>query len=103
MSQRLAAWREVSGRNARFVNIDVADDYHRLLTLIRGIEPHAIVHFVKQRVALYSMKSSWHVRYTIGSNIQATHNLLAAVVESKVDPHVVHPGTMAFTAMARRA
>jgi UDP-sulfoquinovose synthase len=40
------------------------------------------------------MKSSKHKRYTVSNNINATHNLLAAVVESKLDVHVVHLGTM---------
>jgi UDP-sulfoquinovose synthase len=40
------------------------------------------------------MKSSWHKRYTVNNNINATHNLLAAIVESGVDVHVVHLGTM---------
>jgi UDP-sulfoquinovose synthase len=40
------------------------------------------------------MKSAWHKRYTVSNNINATHNLLAAIVESSIDAHVVHLGTM---------
>jgi UDP-sulfoquinovose synthase len=40
------------------------------------------------------MKSSWHKRYTVSNNLNATNNLLAAIVESGVDTHVVHLGTM---------
>jgi len=40
------------------------------------------------------MKSSWHKRYTVTNNVNATHNLLAAVVETELDAHVVHLGTM---------
>jgi UDP-sulfoquinovose synthase len=40
------------------------------------------------------MKSSKHKRYTVDNNVNATHNLLAAVVESGVDAHIVHLGTM---------
>ena len=40
------------------------------------------------------MKSSWHKRYTVSNNVNATHNLLAALVESELDSHVVHLGTM---------
>jgi UDP-sulfoquinovose synthase len=40
------------------------------------------------------MKSSWHKRYTVANNLNATNNLLAAVVESGVDSHIVHLGTM---------
>ena len=40
------------------------------------------------------MKSSWHKRYTVDNNLNATHNLLAAIVESGLDIHVAHLGTM---------
>ena len=40
------------------------------------------------------MKSSRHKRYTVNNNLNATNNLLAAVVESGLDIHVVHLGTM---------
>ena len=39
------------------------------------------------------MKSSYHKRYTVSNNICATHNILAAIVESGVDTHLVHLGT----------
>jgi UDP-sulfoquinovose synthase len=52
------------------------------------------VHFAEQRAAPYSMKSSRHKRYTVDNNVNATHNLLAALVETELDAHVVHLGTM---------
>ncbi len=94
MGTRIKAWREVSGRDLRFVRMDVAKQYHRLLTLIQEERPDAIVHFAEQRAAPYSMKSSWHKRYTVDNNLNATHNVLAAIVESGVDVHLAHLGTM---------
>jgi UDP-sulfoquinovose synthase len=91
---RLATWREITGREIGFHKIDIADDYEALLDLIVRSEPDAIVHFAEQRAAPYSMKSSWHKRYTVDNNVSATHNLLASIVESGLDPHVVHLGTM---------
>ena len=58
------------------------------------MRPDAIVHFAEQRAAPYSMKSSRHKRYTVDNNVNATHNLLAALVEAELDAHVVHLGTM---------
>ena len=52
------------------------------------------MHFAEQRAAPYSMKSSYHKRYTVNNNLNATNNLLAAVVEAKSDAHIVHLGTM---------
>ena len=94
MSTRLAAWKEVSGKEIQFRRFDVAEHYHRLLSLLREWQPDAIVHFAEQRAAPYSMKSSWHKRYTVNNNLNATNNLLAAIVESGTDPHVIHLGTM---------
>jgi UDP-sulfoquinovose synthase len=91
---RLAAWKEVSGKTIDFYRFDVAEHYHRLLSLIQEWKPDTIVHFAEQRAAPYSMKSSWHKRYTVSNNLNATNNVLAAVVESGLDIHVVHLGTM---------
>jgi UDP-sulfoquinovose synthase len=94
ISERLRAWKDVSGRDIRFESFTVGDHYHRMLTLIKEEQPDAIVHFAEQRAAPYSMKSSWHKRYTVSNNINATNDVLAAIVESGVDVHLVHLGTM---------
>jgi UDP-sulfoquinovose synthase len=94
LGTRRDAWREATGRDIGFHRLDVAKDYGDLLELLLAYEPDAVVHFAEQRAAPYSMKSSWHKRYTIDNNVNATHNLLAAVVESGLDVHVVHLGTM---------
>jgi UDP-sulfoquinovose synthase len=91
---RLATWREVSGEQIAFEHLDVAQDYDGLLELIRRLRPDAIVHYAEQRSAPYSMKSPAHKRYTVDNNVNATHNLLAALVEAEHDAHVVHLGTM---------
>ncbi|MBI9113104.1 NAD-dependent epimerase/dehydratase family protein [Maridesulfovibrio ferrireducens] len=93
MSRRLSKWQELTGQKIAFHYFDVAENYHRLLTLIAEYKPDSIVHFAEQRAAPYSMKSSWHKRYTVSNNLNATNNLLAAVVESGVNSHIVHLGT----------
>jgi UDP-sulfoquinovose synthase len=94
LSARLATWRELTGREIDFHHINVAKDYDALRDLLASWRPDAVVHFAEQRAAPYSMKSSWHKRYTIDNNVNATHNLLAALVETDIDAHVVHLGTM---------
>jgi UDP-sulfoquinovose synthase len=94
IGERIRAWKELTGKVISFHNFDVADNYYRLLTLIVEWRPDAIVHFAEQRAAPYSMKSSYHKRYTVNNNLNATNNLLAAIVESGVDSHVIHLGTM---------
>ncbi len=94
MGTRLKTWRELSGKEIGFDRFDVAVHYHRLLTLLQEWQPDAVVHFAEQRAAPYSMKSSWHKRYTVSNNLNATNNLLAAIVEADLDIHVIHLGTM---------
>lgn len=94
MGERLAAWKETSGREITFHKIDIAHEYDRLLALLLEIRPQTLVHFAEQRAAPYSMKSSWHKRYTIDNNLNATNNVMAALVEAELDTHVVHLGTM---------
>src|SRR5918996_6641895 len=65
LGTRLEAWRELTGREIDFERLDVAHDYRELLDLLQSFEPEAIVHFAEQRAAPYSMKSSWHKRYTV--------------------------------------
>ena len=94
MSTRILAWQQCAGREIDFFNFDVADNYVRLLDLLLHYRPDAVVHFAEQRSAPYSMKTSWHKRYTVRNNLNATNNVLAAVVESGLDVHIVHLGTM---------
>ena len=94
IGQRLSTWKEITGKEIKFHNIDIAEEYDRLLNLIATEQPDAIVHFAEQRAAPYSMKSSKHKRYTVNNNLNATNNLLCAIVESGLDIHLVHLGTM---------
>lgn len=94
MSVRLEAWHELTGKSIDFYNFNVAENYRQLLDLIIAVKPDAVVHFAEQRSAPYSMKSANEKRYTVNNNINATHNLMAAIVESGLDIHVIHLGTM---------
>ncbi|MGO1884215.1 MAG: NAD-dependent epimerase/dehydratase family protein [Citricoccus sp.] len=94
LSERRAAWKEVSGKEIGFAFLDVAQDYESLVDLFRSERPDAVVHFAEQRAAPYSMKSPRNKRYTVDNNVNATHNVLAATVESGQDIHLVHLGTM---------
>jgi UDP-sulfoquinovose synthase len=94
LGTRLATWGELTGREIPFHRLNVAENYRELLDLLIALRPDSVVHFAEQRAAPYSMKSSWHKRYTVSNNLNATNNLLAAIVESGLDVHVVHLGTM---------
>ena len=94
INERLSAWEETGGKPIKFINIDLSKQYQKLLNLLVEEKPDSIVHFAEQRAAPYSMKSSYTKRYTVDNNVNGTHNLLAAIVESNLDIHIVHLGTM---------
>ncbi len=91
---RINTWKELTGKDIQFYNFDVSKNYIQLLDLIKDFEPEAVIHFAEQRAAPYSMKGSAGKRYTVDNNLNATNNLLAAIVESGLDVHVIHLGTM---------
>ena len=94
IEERIAAWKEVSGKTIDFHRLTVGKDYDGLLALLKGWKPDSIVHFAEQRAAPYSMKSAQHKRYTVDNNLNATNDVLAAIVDSGLDIHLAHLGTM---------
>jgi len=94
ITERLSAWEDIGGKPMRFINMDISKQYQKLLNLLINEKPDSVIHFAEQRAAPYSMKSSFTKRYTVDNNVNGTHNLLAAIVESNLDIHVVHLGTM---------
>jgi len=94
LSVRLETWKTVSGKKIGFELINIAEEYDKLVALLKVNKPDAIVHFAEQRSAPYSMKTPVTKRYTVDNNVNATHNLLCAIVDSGINTHVVHLGTM---------
>ncbi len=94
INKRISKWFQLTGKKIKFFNIDIAKNYQRLLNLINQEKPDTIVHFAEQRAAPYSMKNSKTKIYTVNNNINSTNNILCAIVESQLDIHLVHLGTM---------
>ncbi len=94
ISQRVSAWKEVSGREIGYVNLDLATEYDKLVDVLKEVRPDAIVHFAEQRAAPYSMRTEKAKRYTVDNNVRGTHNLLTALVTTGLDVSLVHLGTM---------
>jgi UDP-sulfoquinovose synthase len=94
MGERIRTWKELTGKEIGFVNLDLAEEYERFLGLLRDERPDAIVHFGEQRAAPYSMRNAAAKRYTVDNNVRGTHNVLVAIVESGLDIALVHLGTM---------
>ncbi len=84
----------MSGKTINFEALDLTTEYDRLVTLLKKYKPDTIIHFAEQRSAPYSMKNASTKRYTVNNNVNNTHNLLCAIVDSGVNAHIVHLGTM---------
>ena len=94
IQERTRVWHLETGRRIHFHLIDLARDYEVLKSWLAENRPDAIIHFAEQRAAPYSMKSDRHKNYTVNNNVNATHNLLNAMVELDLDAHLLHLGTM---------
>ena len=93
INERISAWKEITNNKIEFKNFDISNNYHRILSLIKDYKPKAVVHFAEQRAAPFSMKGPIQKRYTMNNNINGTHNILCAIVESGLDVHMVHLGS----------
>ncbi|KAA9006795.1 NAD-dependent epimerase/dehydratase family protein [Histidinibacterium aquaticum] len=94
IQERCRIWHELTGKRIHFHLLDLAKEHERLKSWLAEHRPDAVIHFAEQRAAPYSMKTDRHKTYTVDNNISATHNLLAALVETGIDAHLVHLGTM---------
>ena len=92
--ERINTWKKVTQKNISFFLVDVANEYEKLVQVIKDNNIDVIIHLAEQRAAPYSMKSSKTSRYTVSNNLLATHNILTAIIEINKDIHLVHLGTM---------
>jgi UDP-sulfoquinovose synthase len=91
--ERIAAWKEVSGRQIQLYIGDTTD-YEALAAVFRVFQPEAVVHFAEQRSAPYSMIDRGHAVFTQTNNVIGTLNVLFAMKEFVPNCHLVKLGTM---------
>ena len=94
IQERCRIWKQESGQTIHFHLLNLAKEYERVKQWLAEYRPDAVIHFAEQRAAPYSMKTDRHKVYTVDNNVNATHNVLAALVETGIDAHLVHLGTM---------
>src|ERR1700722_11322367 len=93
LDERIAKWREVSGRQ---IDVRIGDltDPSFLYAAIAECQPQAVVHFGEQRSAPYSMIDREHAVYTQVNNVVGNLNVMYAIQETDPDIHLVKLGTM---------
>jgi UDP-sulfoquinovose synthase len=98
--ERIRVWREVSGREVGFINLDLATEYDRLVAVLRYPARRDQMHFSRQRAAPHSMRNTRAKRYTLDGNVRATPGLLTALVAWNRHPPLCTWAPWAFTATA---
>ena len=93
LAERLRTWKSLTGRDIELFVGDVCE-YDFLSSVMREIEPDAVVHFAEQRAAPYSMIDRKHAVFTQVNNVVGTLNLLFAIREFVPECHLVKLGTM---------
>jgi UDP-sulfoquinovose synthase len=93
LDERIAAWREISGRAIESYVGDLCDAPF-VHEMVREFRPGAIVHFGEQRAAPYSMIDQAHAVYTQTNNVVGNLNVMYAIADNDRDTHLVKLGTM---------
>ncbi len=93
LRNRLAAWKEVTGRDISMFVGDLCE-YEFIDDVLRDFRPAAIVHYGEQPSAPFSMIDQRRCVLTQVNNITGTLNLLWAMREHAPSAHLVKLGTM---------
>ncbi|MCA9367235.1 NAD-dependent epimerase/dehydratase family protein [Candidatus Kaiserbacteria bacterium] len=76
------------------VHIGDVTDYRTLERIVKEFKPEAVVHYAEQPSGPYSMMGFDGASMTLNNNLNATMNLIWAVMEHAPDCHIIKLGTM---------
>lgn len=93
LHDRADIFKSISGHTIRVEIGDVAD-YRVLSALVQDFQPEAIVHYAEQPSAPYSMIGFREASFTLNNNLNATMNVIWAIMEYAPSCHLIKLGTM---------
>ncbi len=93
LKERIAAWKEVSGRDIISFFGDLTDPQF-VDDIFRATTPDAVIHYGEQPSAPYSMIDRRHALETQRNNVLGNLNVLFAVRDLAPEAHLVKLGTM---------
>lgn len=78
------------------INVEIGDvtNFRTMSRVFEEFQPEAVVHYAEQPSAPYSMIGFDEARLTLNNNLNATFNLIMAVLEHAPDCHIIKLGTM---------
>jgi UDP-sulfoquinovose synthase len=93
LQTRAEIFQELSGHS---IAVEIMDctDYRRLSRVFEEFQPEAAIHYAEQPAAPYGMLSWDEASLTLNNNLNATLNLVWAVMEYVPECHIVKLGTM---------
>lgn len=101
--KRIDKWRELTGNEIEFHNLDIANEYASLSEVVSSFAPDCIVHLAAQRSAPYSMMSVEAGNYTLSNNVLAANNVLRAIEQHNRNIKLVHLGSIGVYGYEDRA
>jgi UDP-sulfoquinovose synthase len=93
LRQRAAIFQAASGCAIEVCIGDVTD-YRTLERVFQEFQPEAAIHYAEQPSAPYSMIGYDEAHLTLNNNLNATLNLIFAVLQHAPDCHIIKLGTM---------
>ena len=93
LQKRAELFEAITGRK---IEVEIADctDYRFMQRLFEEFRPEAVVHYAEQPSAPYSMIGYDEAHKTLNNNLNATFNVIWAVLEHAPDCHIIKLGTM---------
>jgi UDP-sulfoquinovose synthase len=93
MDIRTKYLKELLGLNIEHITGDLRD-YDFICDIVKNFCPDTIVHYAEQPSAPYSMHNYDTAFFTLQNNLEATFNVLWAVMEHAPECHIIKLGTM---------
>ncbi len=93
LHERSEIFEAISGKKIT-VNIGDCADMRFMEDIFQNFEPEAVIHYAEQPSAPYSMMGFDEAQTTLNNNLNATFNLIWAVLKYAPDCHIIKLGTM---------
>ncbi|MCB9140026.1 MAG: NAD-dependent epimerase/dehydratase family protein [Caldilineaceae bacterium] len=93
LNDRADIFEAASGKKVA-VHIGDVTDYRTLERIVTEFKPEAVVHYAEQPSGPYSMMGFDEASMTLNNNLNATMNLIWAVMEHAPECHIIKLGTM---------
>lgn len=94
LEQRIQKWKELTGLEIHFQNLDISKDISQLELVFKEFKPDTIIMLAELKSAPYSIKSLGNGNETIRNNLISNHNILHLMTKFAPNSHLIHLGTM---------